>query len=721
MKPYPDLEITLSRSDAAADNSYEVEMVFSDAESDVPIHYKPASIEIDPLELRQLEDDPEYGRVLGGMFFEDAVKVAFERARSNVEGRELPLRVRLHIKPGADALHGIRWETLAEPRNMDQSLMTDHSILFSRFIASSDGLPIKDRPLDEQKALVLVANPAGLEERGLAPIDVKLGVSQALTALGSGIETEMLASEGLATKKNLFQHLEDEYDILYIVAHAWVTRTKREPFIMLEKEEDGGIDELPGQILVEKLKNLRKRPRLIVLAACETGGRGTVETDEDTTNEEALTALGPALARMGIPAVLAMQGKIDIDAAGEFLTAFFAALKKDGLIDSAMAKARDSVSDHPNDWWRPVLYMRSRSARMSWYSAGFLDDGGPFNWRVLVRPLNRPSARCTPIIGQGLSEAFLGRRKTMAQAWSREETDFPLASRDRDDLPQVAQYVDITLGRLILVEDLVSYQCQTIIGRHRSYLSQHPELGRKIDEIPSEAATLLPFLNELITAIWREDSRRNPNDPYRALAKLNIPIYITTSWNDLLIQALKDEKKVPRINYCQWKGMKQPFLFEPTDDQEITDPLIEEEKPTVENPLVYYLFGGLRVAESLVLTEDDYFDYLIGVTRDVDIIPEKVSKALLNQTMLILGLPFDSWESRILFRWLMTEESDRWRRLFRNVAAQVEPTEDGVADPLRARQFYQQYFEQGQISIFWGEPEDFVRQLNRKLKEAANE
>ena len=41
-----------------------------------------------------------------------------------------------------------------------------------------------------------------------------------------------------------------------------------------------------------------------------------------------------------------------------------------------------------------------------------------------------------------------------------------------------------------------------------------------------------------------------------------------------------------------------------------------EYKPDKDNPLVYHLFGRLDIPESLVLTEDDYFDFLVGVTKE---------------------------------------------------------------------------------------------------------
>ena len=43
---------------------------------------------------------------------------------------------------------------------------------------------------------------------------------------------------------------------------------------------------------------------------------------------------------------------------------------------------------------------------------------------------------------------------------------------------------------------------------------------------------------------------------------------------------------------------------------------------------MYHLFGVHDEPDSLVLTEDDYFDYLIGVTTNKELIPIAVRQAL---------------------------------------------------------------------------------------------
>ena len=47
--------------------------------------------------------------------------------------------------------------------------------------------------------------------------------------------------------------------------------------------------------------------------------------------------------------------------------------------------------------------------------------------------------------------------------------------------------------------------------------------------------------------------------------------------------------------------------------------------PTVERPLVYHVFGQLDVPESLVITEDDYDDFLVGITENRALIPPPCS------------------------------------------------------------------------------------------------
>lgn len=135
-------------------------------------------------------------------------------------------------------------------------------------------------------------------------------------------------------------------------------------------------------------------------------------------------------------------------------------------------------------------------------------------------------------------------------------------------------------------------------------------------------------------------------------------------------------------------------------------------QPTVEQPLVYHLFGHVKLLDSIVLKEDDYFDYLIGVTSNKDAIPDDVRRALADTALLFLGFRLDDWDFRALFRSFMLSQGGRGRRShYTHVAAQIDPEEGRNLNPDGARRYLQSYFQNDAISIYWGRVEDFVQAL----------
>jgi hypothetical protein len=74
----------------------------------------------------------------------------------------------------------------------------------------------------------------------------------------------------------------------------------------------------------------------------------------------ALLALGPRLAAIGVPAVLAMQARITMETLRGFLPVCLRELERDGRIDAAVAYARGVVRER-SDFWAPVLFLRVQS------------------------------------------------------------------------------------------------------------------------------------------------------------------------------------------------------------------------------------------------------------------------------------------------------------------------------------------------------------------------
>ena len=74
-----------------------------------------------------------------------------------------------------------------------------------------------------------------------------------------------------------------------------------------------------------------------------------------------------------------------------------------------------------------------------------------------------------------------------------------------------------------------------------------------------------------------------------------------------------------------------------------------------------------------MITEDDYFDYLIGVTSRNDLIPGVVRRSLTDSALLFLGFDLDDWDFRVLFRSIMNREGSKRRSKYAHVAAQIDP------------------------------------------------
>ena len=672
---YAELEIGLRRGENA---DYNVELRFSDpvSQADTWIGFERGyTARFDHEQLARLSHDPAlYGAALTeGLFIEPSVRSSFEAARAVAGAREVALRIRLAM--GTGDLHALHWETLLDPQSQTP-LATSDRIRFSRYPLSDEFEPVKVRSKGELSALVVVANPPDLAEYGLAAVDQSDEINSAKGAL-SGIEISVLPSEGKsASLQNLIDELrEHEYDIVYLVCHG--SLVAGQPWLWME-HETGQDARTSGIDLVTKLKELTTRPRLFVLASCESAG---------ASEGDALSAIGPRLAGSGIPAVLAMQGKIQMDTVARFMPIFFEQLLEDGEIDRAVAHARGAVSDRP-DSWMPALYMRLKSGRI-WYVPGFGPAKDEFKkWIALRSSLNQK--RCTPILGPGLSEEMIGSRREVARRWA-EIHGFPMSGTDRDVLYRVAQYVLTTQSRSVLPSAHREMLRDTLAHVYSDLID--PDLLKTSPWNPEQLAKALETMTDRYLTQY-------PDNIHLQLARLRQPLYIVTSPYDIMFQALKRQDGVtPERRVCPWNNLidKEQVLY--------------EDEITAERPLVYHLFGHLDVEHSLVYSEDDYFDFLIGTTRDHDLIPGAVREALTNSSLLFLGFGLEDREFRVFFRFIMAQEGRRLLREFSHAAVQVDPAEDSILDVRRAHDFLEEYYDNENIDTYWGSADEFMKEL----------
>ena len=89
----------------------------------------------------------------------------------------------------------------------------------------------------------------------------------------------------------------------------------------------------------------------------------------------------------------------------------------------------------------PALFMRMKSGRI-WYVPGFSDNTQEFEkWQSLTSTIRQGT--CTPILGAGLLEPYIGHPQDIARRWA-DQFSFPFEARDQDDLARVAHLYALT-------------------------------------------------------------------------------------------------------------------------------------------------------------------------------------------------------------------------------------------------------------------------------------
>jgi hypothetical protein len=216
-----------------------------------------------------------------------------------------------------------------------------------------------------------------------------------------------------------------------------------------------------------------------------------------------------------------------------------------------------------------------------------------------------------------------------------------------------------------------------------------------------------PMIGDLLRAAWQKRCATADPEAHMVLASLPCPIYIVTHPFDLMTDALREVGKDPVVELCRWRR----------DCYDWPESVFDREPdytPSAERPLVYHVFGAVTMTESLVVTEDDYLDFLVGITEDRSIVPAPVRRALADSALLMLGFELEDLDVRVLLRTLVSQEGAHRLQKYRHVAAQVDLS-GSVLSENRARKYLERYFGQRRspsIDIYWGSVEDFVADLH---------
>ena len=209
----------------------------------------------------------------------------------------------------------------------------------------------------------------------------------------------------------------------------------------------------------------------------------------------------------------------------------------------------------------------------------------------------------------------------------------------------------------------------------------------------------------------------DPDEPLNVLAKLPLSVYLTTNYDDLLFNAINHHgiatgRRAER-EICRWNDNLKydPPLFGPDSKFEASP----------QTPVVYHLHGHCSVIDSLVLTEDDYLDYLVKMSaafgRGSDspekppFLPPRIEEAITGSSVMFVGYSLADINFRVLFRGLRGNLAASLKKM--SVAVQL-PYQDAHPNKQKAEEYVTEYFKKmdgTDLRVYWGTARGFAQQL----------
>lgn len=296
-----------------------------------------------------------------------------------------------------------------------------------------------------------------------------------------------------------------------------------------------------------------------------------------------------------------------------------------------------------------------------------MPDNSEFDWEGLLKRIRK--FECTPIIGD---EAFVPVRPStvdIATLWAK-EFNYPLGAAS--ELARVAQFITRTASRN-----------------------------------PKDA------LEDVLLQPQRSDVQGEAI-PIAVLAALPISLYITTSYDDHLFDALRAKGKQPRRALWSWNKSINAIK----NKYEQRGYTFDFDNLTPQAPIIYHFYGHYDAPSTLVLSEDDHLDVLVSIATDPRRLPAAVQDALTTTALLFIGYHLDEWDFRILLRCFNTALSAA--SLLGNLTVQSPPVsqEGRLEIQDKAFQYLSKYLEHYEVKgVYWGSPEDFSRELHKRAEE----
>ena len=150
------------------------------------------------------------------------------------------------------------------------------------------------------------------------------------------------------------------------------------------------------------------------------------------------------------------------------------------------------------------------------------------------------------------------------------------------------------------------------------------------------------------------DTERDPSRLLKVLATLPFDLYVTTNYDRLMERALQPRDPIVVVQTVG--GIENASAIDPWAATDIAK----------RSPLVYKIHGTFKDPNPLdksplIITEDDYIDFLTQLANEERSVPRKVKARLAMNTLLFLGYSLEDWDFRVLHRSMVNPDDEPFR------------------------------------------------------------
>ena len=218
-------------------------------------------------------------------------------------------------------------------------------------------------------------------------------------------------------------------------------------------------------------------------------------------------------------------------------------------------------------------------------------------------------------------------------------------------------------------------------------------------------------LSKMLKEIKPPDFSKFKDSPYLILSSLNLPIYITTNYDHSLEEALRFHKKKPHSEVCRWFDDLKIWLDNANKRSVLKS---NKYKPSSDEPLVYHLHGDMDIPQSLVLTERDYIQFIINLSKEKekDIFPPILRSALATSSLLFIGYSLEEINFRIIFQAVLGLQVGDLRE--NSISVQLPPRLDQKKRK-KALKYLREYIKDQKVHVYWGNSDSFCNDLSERL------